>query len=138
MKRTIIFSWILRLLAAIILLQTLFFKFTAADESVFIFTQMGIEPWGRIVTGIAELIAAIFILNRATLLLGALLGMGIMTGAILSHIVILGIEIQEDGGQLFIYASLVWLSCVILILMNRQQLPVFLEKMVGKSTKNGL
>lgn len=138
MKRSIIISWLLRLLAAIILLQTLFFKFTAADESVFIFTQMGIEPWGRIVTGIAELIAAIFILNRATLVLGALLGVGIMTGAILSHIVILGIEIQQDGGQLFIYASLVWLSCVTLILMNRQQLPVFLGKMVGKSTKNGL
>jgi hypothetical protein len=138
MKRSIIISWLLRLLAAIILLQTLFFKFTAADESVFIFTQMGIEPWGRIVTGIAELIAAIFILNRATLVLGALLGVGIMTGAILSHIVILGIEIKQDGGQLFIYASLVWLSCVTLILMNRQQLPVFLGKMVGKSTKNGL
>jgi hypothetical protein len=138
MKRSIIFSWILRLLAAIILLQTLFFKFTAADESVFIFTQIGIEPWGRIVTGIAELIAAIFILNRSTLFLGALLGLGIMTGAILSHIVILGIEVQNDGGQLFIYAGLVWLSCLILILLNRQQLIVFLEKVGGKSAKNSL
>lgn len=135
MKRSIIFPWILRLLAAIILLQTLFFKFTAAEESVFIFTQMGIEPWGRIVTGIAELIAAILILNRSTLFLGALMALGIMTGAILSHIVVLGIEVQQDGGQLFIYASLVWLCSLILILLNRHQLTAFLEKMVGKSTK---
>lgn len=136
MKRSIIFSWMLRVLAAIILLQTLFFKFTAAEESVFIFTEMGIEPWGRITTGIVELIAAIFILYRPTLFIGALLGLGVMTGALISHFFVLGIEVQQDGGQLFIYASIVWLSCLILCLMNRQQLIVVLEKIVGKQDKS--
>jgi uncharacterized membrane protein YphA (DoxX/SURF4 family) len=135
MKPSIIFSWILRLLAAIILLQTLFFKFTAAEESVYIFTKMGIEPWGRIATGIAELIAAILILYQPTLFIGALLGIGVMTGALISHFFVLGIEVQQDGGQLFIYASIVWLSCLILSLMNRQQLIGYLEKIVGKETK---
>ncbi|WP_353548986.1 DoxX family protein [Sediminibacterium sp. KACHI17] len=135
MKRSIIFSWILRLLAAIILLQTLFFKFTAAEESVFIFTEMGIEPWGRIATGIAELITALFILYRPTLFIGAIFGVGIMTGALLSHIIVLGIEIQQDGGQLFIYAAVVWISCMILSIMHRQQLITLLERITGKNVK---
>lgn len=115
-------SWIVRIVAAVIMLQTLFFKFSGAEESIYIFTEMGIEPWGRIVTGIIELIAALLLFYRPTLLFGAILGLGVMSGALLSHLTVLGIEVQYDGGQLFIYALLVWVSCVILIWMNKKQL----------------
>ncbi|BFG71353.1 hypothetical protein KACHI17_22340 [Sediminibacterium sp. KACHI17] len=96
---------------------------------------MGIEPWGRIATGIAELITALFILYRPTLFIGAIFGVGIMTGALLSHIIVLGIEIQQDGGQLFIYAAVVWISCMILSIMHRQQLITLLERITGKNVK---
>src|ERR687886_628020 len=96
--------WALRLLAALILLQTLFFKFTAAPESVYIFSTIGIEPWGRIGIGVMELLASILIVFPATTALGALLAAGLMAGAIYFHATKLGIVVQNDGGQLFIYA----------------------------------
>jgi uncharacterized membrane protein YphA (DoxX/SURF4 family) len=111
--------WILRLLAAVILLQTLFFKFTAAPESVYIFSTIGIEPWGRIGTGIMELVASILILIPATTAFGALLAIGLMSGAIFFHFTKLGISVQNDGGQLFIYALLVLFSSGILLYDNR-------------------
>lgn len=116
------FSWILRGVAAAIMLQTLFFKFTAAPESVYIFSKLGIEPWGRIGTGVIELIASVLILLPKTKLLGAFLGIFIMFGAVLSHLLILGIEVKEDGGQLFIYALLVLFSCLLLLWIHRQEL----------------
>lgn len=112
-KNTIV--WILRLIAAIILLQTLFFKFSAAPVSVYIFTEVGIEPWGRIATGIIELVAATLILIPRTTLFGALLGVSLMSGAILAHFTILGIEVQSDSGQLFFLAILVFLSSLLLV-----------------------
>lgn len=124
-----IFQWILKLIAALIMLQTLYFKFSGAEESVFIFTQMHIEPWGRYATGIAELIAAILILYKPTTTFGALLAMGIMSGAILSHFFILGIEVKNDHGLLFVYALVVWLSALMLTWLNRQQILGFLSKM---------
>jgi uncharacterized membrane protein YphA (DoxX/SURF4 family) len=123
-NRTKILSWIARLLAAVILLQTLFYKFTGAKESKFIFTQLGAEPWGRIGSGIMELIAAILILIPRTTAYGALLGLGIMGGAILSHVLVLGWEVQDDHGQLFVYALLVFISCFYLVGINRKSLPV--------------
>src|SRR3974377_408048 len=87
-----VLSWLLRIIAAAILLQTLFFKFTAAPESVYIFTKVGAEPWGRIGSGIVELIAAILLLAPRFTWLGSLLAVGVMSGAILSHLTILGIE----------------------------------------------
>ena len=53
-RRQRILSWTCCLLAAAIMLQTLFFKFTAAPESVYIFKRMGTEPWMRWVQGIWE------------------------------------------------------------------------------------
>ena len=100
MSRTIL-SWFLRLVAAVIMLQTLYFKFTASPESVYIFSTLGMEPWGRIGTGVMELVASLLILLPRTVVLGAILSMGIMGGAILSHLLILGISVQNDGGQLF-------------------------------------
>jgi uncharacterized membrane protein YphA (DoxX/SURF4 family) len=122
-------TWILRLLAAVILLQTLFYKFSAAEESVFIFSKLGIEPWGRIGTGIGELIASILILIPATTSFGALLGLGLMSGAIFFHLTKLGIVVMDDSGQLFTYAVLVFLSCGILAIRYRKQfLTLFIKQ----------
>ncbi len=112
-----IVSWILRLLAALIMFQTLFFKFTGAEESIYIFTQVGMEPWGRYLTGTVELIASVLLLtNRYEL--GALLGLGTISGAIFFHLTKLGIEVQGDGGYLFALAIVVFVSCTITLLMN--------------------
>ncbi|WP_339606397.1 DoxX family protein [uncultured Roseivirga sp.] len=112
-----IVSWILRLLAALIMLQTLFFKFTGAEESIYIFTQVGMEPWGRYMTGVVELIASVLLLtNRYEW--GALLGLGTISGAILFHLTKLGIEVQGDGGYLFALAIVVFVSCMTTLLIN--------------------
>ena len=121
-----IFPWLLRVIAALIMLQSLFFKFSAAPESVYIFTTLHLEPWGRIGTGVMELIASVLILLPATTAQGALLAMGIMAGAIVSHILILGIEVQEDGGLLFNYALLVFLCSAALLWIFRRQLTRFI------------
>ena len=128
MKIKIIISWILRLAAAVILLQTLYFKFTAAPESVAIFSKLGIEPWGRIGTGIAELIAAVLLLIPRTVVYGALLGIGIMLGAIVSHIAVIGIQSDNDGGQLFILAWVVFACCAILLLMHKKEIAAIIKK----------
>ena len=114
-----VFIWLLRLVVAIVLLQTLYFKFTAATESVYIFSKLGIEPFGRIGIGILELIAAVLILIPRTTFFGALLGLGLMAGAIFSHLFILGIEVQHDGGALFGLALLVFVSSFILVYKDR-------------------
>lgn len=115
-------TWLLRILAAIILLQTLFFKFTAAPESVYIFSKIGMEPWGRIGIGVLELVASILILVPATTLFGAMLGVGLMAGAIFFHITKLGISVQNDRGQLFIYALIVLVSSLAIIIIKRNEL----------------
>ena len=104
--------------AAAILLQTLFFKFTAAPESVYIFSTLGIEPYGRIGSGIAELIATILLLWPSKSLIGALLSMGVMSGAILSHVFVLGFQIMDDGGLLFALALIVFLLNAVIVLFN--------------------
>lgn len=111
--------WLLRLLAAIILLQTLYFKFSAAPESIYIFSKLGLEPWGRIIIGILELIAAILILVPATTPFGASLAIALMAGAVFFHLTKLGISVQNDGGQLFIYALLVLASSTVLVIIYR-------------------
>lgn len=113
--------WVLRIIAALIMLQTLFFKFTGAEESVYIFSKLGMEPWGRIGTGVLELIASILILFPRTTHLGALLAIGLMSGAIWFHITKLGIAVRGDGGQLFIYALLVLLSSAALVFIYRNR-----------------
>src|SRR5688572_11093712 len=94
-------SWALQLLVAGILLQTLFFKFTGAAESVYIFSTLGAEPWGRIGSGVVELIATVLLLIPLTTTIGAALALAVITGAIVSHVTILGIQVQGDGGLLF-------------------------------------
>ena len=121
-----IFTWVLRLLAAVILLQTLYFKFTAKPESVELFTMLGMEPWGRIGTGVAELIASILILIPRTTLLGALMGLGLMAGAIFFHLTKLGVNFGGDA-VLFIYAVIVFVCCLGLIIIYRKSIPQLLK-----------
>ena len=125
--KTPILIWMLRLISAIILLQTLYFKFSGAEESVYIFSTLGIEPYGRIGSGIAELIVAILILIPRTTLLGALIGTGVMLGAIFSHILVLGIEVKNDGGELFFLAIITFLCCIALIYWNKSKIPNLLK-----------
>ena len=113
-----------RLIVAVLLLQTLFFKFTAAPESVYIFESLGMEPYGRIGSGIAELIAAVLILLPRTTWLGALLSLGIIAGAIFFHLTTLGIEIMEDGGTLFFLAVLVFVFSAVILWDQRNKIPV--------------
>ncbi len=127
-----IFFWILRLVAAIILLQTLFFKFTASEESVYIFSTIGMEPWGRIGTGVMELIAAILLLIPRTTAIGALLATGLMGGALFFHFTMLGIEVKGDGGLLFIYALVVLISSLILLSLHRKQVTDLVAKFSKK------
>lgn len=124
MKIWTIIAWICRITAAVILLQTLFFKFTAAPESVYIFTKVGLEPWGRIGSGIAELIAAILILIPATTWLGAGLALAVMAGAIFSHFTVLGIVVMNDGGLLFCLALAVAACSVVLLFLQRRRVPI--------------
>ncbi|WP_185209281.1 DoxX family protein [Chryseobacterium sp. C3] len=109
-------NWALRLIPALILLQTLFFKFTAHPDSVAIFSKLHAEPFGRIFSGVLELITAVLILNPKTTFCGAVLGLVTMIGAIASHIFILGIDTNNDGGKLFYLALTVFVFCVILLI----------------------
>jgi hypothetical protein len=128
-KRTLrpllVVSWICRIAAAVILLQTLFFKFTAAPESVYIFTRVHAEPWGRIGSGLVELIAAVLILIPRTIWAGALLALGVMAGAIASHLTVLGIEVMGDGGLLFALALIVFGTSAAVLVLHRTQIPAF-------------
>jgi uncharacterized membrane protein YphA (DoxX/SURF4 family) len=117
--KSLIASWVLRIVVAAILIQTLYFKFTGAEESVYIFSTLGMEPYGRIGSGITELTAAILILIPRTTLLGALIGLAVMSGAILSHLIVLGIEVKDDGGTLFILAVITFLSCSVLVYQKK-------------------
>src|SRR5258708_6392372 len=117
-----ILSWALRLVAAVILLQTLFFKFTGASESVYIFTKVGAEPWGRIGSGVVELISAVLLLTPRFTWLGSVLALGVMAGAILIHLTVLGIEVQGDRGLLFGLAVTVFLAAGLNLVLHRGEI----------------
>ncbi len=120
MKISQLFIWILRLIAAVIMISTLYFKFTAHPQSVQLFTQLGMEPWGRIGTGIFELIASILILFPRTTGLGAGLGMGLMGGALFFHLTKLGVKFDGDYG-LFTEALVAFVCCAVLLIVYRNQ-----------------
>lgn len=117
-------SWLLRLVAAVILLQTLFFKFTGARESVYIFSTLGAEPWGRIASGVFELIASTLLLIPRTMLVGAILSILVMLGAIFSHLTKLGIALPavDDHGELFALAVIVLLCSAGVLFLHRDEL----------------
>lgn len=118
-----ILDWILRITAALILLQTLWFKFTAAPESVYIFDKVGLGAPGRIGSGIAELFAAILLLIPSTAWLGAILALGVMGGAIMSHLTVLGIVVMGDHGELFALALTVALCSATVLFLHRRDIP---------------
>jgi putative oxidoreductase len=117
-------SWVLQLGVAVILLQTLFFKFTGAEESVYIFRTVGAEPWGRIGSGVLELVAAVMLVIPALAPYGAILTVGLMSGAIISHLTLLGIEVQGDGGLLFGLALTAFAGSLGVLLLRRAQVPL--------------
>lgn len=117
-------DWFLRIVVAVILGQTLFFKFTGAAESRYIFETLGAEPWGRLGSGVVELIAAMLILIPRTAGLGAVLALGVISGALLSHLAILGIEVQGDGGLLFYLALAVSFCSIVVAWTHRREIPV--------------
>ncbi len=120
---------IARVVVAIILLQTLYFKFTGAQESVELFTKLGAEPWGRIGTGVIELIASVLILIPATVWLGSVLAVGLMAGAIASHILVIGV-MRDDGGQLFLYAIIVFVCALFSFWRSKDQVPERIKKLL--------
>jgi hypothetical protein len=126
MKRAV--SWICRLTAAVILLQTLFFKFTGAPESVYIFTKVGLEPWGRYGSGLAGLIAAILLLTPRFVWAGAMISLGVISGAIVSHLTVLGIVVQDDHGLLFALAIVVFITSAVTLCLHRWQIPFLPER----------
>jgi putative oxidoreductase len=119
-------SWILQLVAAVILFQTLFFKFTGAKESVYIFSTLGIEPWGRIGSGVVELIASVLLVIPATVALGAVLSLGVISGALFSHLTKLGIALPavDDRGELFGLALAVFICSAAVLFLHRREIPL--------------
>ena len=128
MKASTIIYWVARILAALILGQTLFFKFTGAEESIALFTKLGAEPWGRIGSGVVELIACILLLINSTAKWGGILSAGVMAGAIASHLLVIGIESQGDGGYLFILAWVVMICSLYVIWVNKDELLKLVQK----------
>jgi hypothetical protein len=121
------------LVSAAILLQTLYFKFTGAPESVYIFSQLGLEPYGRVGLGIIEMIVALLLIIKRTSFVGALVGLGIMTGAVASHLFVLGIVVQNDGGTLFALAITVFIMCMITVILQKDKWLTF--KISGMSVE---
>lgn len=117
-------SWALQIVVAVILFQTLFFKFTGAEESKYIFSTLGLEPWGRIGSGIVELVAVVLLLVPRAVPFGALLALGTISGAILSHLTKLGIVVKDDGGLLFLLACVVFVGSAVILFLHRRELPV--------------
>jgi hypothetical protein len=128
-------AWTLQIIVALILFQTLFFKFTAAEESVYIFRTLGMEPWGRIGSGVVELIAVILLLHPRTAAIGAAISLGVISGAIVSHLTRLGLVVKDDGGLLFSLAVAVFVGSAVVLFIRRAQLPVighvFFAKPIG-------
>jgi len=123
-KKQKIISRVAQIVAAVIMLQTLFFKFSGAPETIFIFETMGLEPAGRYATAIVELIASVLLLIPTTVWLGAGLSLGVISGAIFSHLTKLGIVVMDDGGTLFIMAIVVFICSAVALYLNRHQIPL--------------
>jgi uncharacterized membrane protein YphA (DoxX/SURF4 family) len=121
MNKSQVIYWAARFIAAGIMAQTLIFKFTASAESVYIFSRIGMEPWGRIVVGVLELLASVLMLISRTAWLGAILAFGLMTGALFMHLTILGVVIMDDNGQLFAY-SVVVASCSAYVVYKNKEI----------------
>jgi uncharacterized membrane protein YphA (DoxX/SURF4 family) len=134
--RPTILCWVLQGVCAAILFQTLFFKFAAAEESVYIFRTLGMEPWGRIGSGVAELIACVLLLTPRAAPLGALLSLSVISGAIVSHLTKLGIAVQNDGGLLFALALVVFACSLAVLYIRRGQLATMIRSLRWRSASS--
>ncbi len=132
MKTKSAIYWLARIVAAIIMIQTLYFKFSAAPESVYIFTKVGMEPWGRIAVGVFELIASLLLMATASAWLGGALALGLMLGAIGMHLTILGVDVMNDGGQLFLYAVIVAVCALYVLWHDRAKIFELTRKLTGR------
>ena len=139
--------WLLTLYVALVFIQSLFFKFTGSPETVYIF-QGKLDPWAASlgfgglfapgglfsakVVGSFELIASVLLLagaamsaQRAVQVLGAAMGLSVISGAIFFHLYTpLGVAVvnadgSSDGGELFALACGVWLACAALLWLRR-------------------
>ncbi len=133
-------SWTFRVIAAVILLQTLYFKFTAHPQSVKLFTAIGdyigwsaANPYMRIGTGVMELITGILLLIPSRAFLGAFLGLGVISGALATHLFIptVGINFDGDAG-LFTLAVVVFVACLIVLLIEKEQGMALYKKYIKK------
>ncbi|WP_442264753.1 DoxX family protein [Tenacibaculum sp. ZS6-P6] len=125
-------SWLLRILIAVIFIQTLYFKFTAHPDSVHIFSSLGLEPFGRIGLGIAELITSILLLVPRTKIIGLLLSIGIILGAVFSHFLVIGTNVEGDGGTLFCLALVILSACIALLIIYKQETLEFFKKLINR------
>lgn len=133
---TNIVSWAARIIVAVILFQTLFFKFAGAEESKYIFSTVlspELEAYGRIGSGVVELIAAILLLIPGTAWLGAIIALGVISGAIMSHLTKLGIVVKDDGGTLFILAVAVFVLSLVILFIHRRDVPIVGQLLFGSS-----
>jgi hypothetical protein len=123
---------LLKMLVTVIIGQTLFFKFSGAAESMYIFNQLGAEPYGRIGLGIVELISIVLIWFPKTVFYGIILIVGMMLGAIASHVFILGIEVQQDGGKLFLLALITLIADLGLLYFYRDAFKLLATQLIAK------
>ena len=131
-----ILYWTARIVAAMIMLQTLYFKFSGSEESVYIFSTVGLEPMGRIAVGVLELIASGLLLVNRTVWVGATLALGLMLGAVGMHLTLLGIDVNGDRGYLFILAVIVMLCSLFLLWVDKNKLVVLKQLITRNKTHN--
>lgn len=137
-KTKLIVSWVFQATAAVILAQTLYFKFSGSEESRLIFSMLGVEPWGRWAAGCAEAAAVILLLVPRTAAAGAMVTLGIITGAILSHLVRLGIEVNGDGGLLFGLAVATLVSAGLVAWLRRAEVPILGQALFLPASKTSV
>ena len=128
MKTKEILSRVLRIAVAVIFIQTLYYKFTAHPDSVHIFSSLGLEPVGRIGLGVVELISSVLLLVPRTKLIGIFISFGIICGAILSHFIVLGLDVQEDGGALFSLALIIFACCSVLFGIHKSEFMTLIKE----------
>lgn len=116
--------WILQLGAAGILLPVAFAKLTAGPNDVRLFTDLGMEPHGRIIIGVIEMIAGLLLLSPYAAI-GALLSVGVMIGALIGHATVLGFIVYDDGGKHVILLGIELLTAGTVLLLRRNEIPGF-------------
>lgn len=124
-------TWLLQLATSIVLLITAYGKLTSQPEAVTIFQQLDFDPGGRYLIGVLELTTALLLLIPQSVIWGAVLGWGIMTGALIAHITRLGF--QDEGGMM---AFVVWLACTTIIFLRRKD-SQSLRRMFARADNEG-